>query len=157
MNESLITFQGWVGGDVTLRQAGGVPVANFRVAATPRRFRRSTNEWFDGPTQWFTVNAWRGLGEHCAGSLRRGDPVVVQGRLNTPTYVNKNEVEVTSLEVDALFVGHDLNRGTSAFTKASSRGEGPVSDQQADQQASQQTDAWAAAGSEQREAPDFAA
>ena len=149
MNESLITFQGWVGGDVTLRRAGEVPVANFRVAATPRRFRRSTNEWFDGPTQWFTVNAWRGLGEHCAESLRRGDPVVVQGRLNTPTYVNKHDVEVVSLEVDAVFVGHDLNRGTTAFTKSSSRAESGPSEQPAQ--------GWATPGTEPGQAPEFAA
>jgi hypothetical protein len=32
-------------------------------------------------------------------------------------WTNKSGVEVTSFEVDAAFVGHDLNRGTSAFTR----------------------------------------
>lgn len=117
MNESMVTFQGWLGGDVRTRQAGTAQVAWFRVASTPRRFNRSTGEWFDGPTQWYTVNAWRALGEHCQESLRRGDPVVVHGRLTQSTWVNNENVEVTSLEVDATFVGHDLNRGRSQFTK----------------------------------------
>lgn len=117
MNESMVTFQGWLGGDVKSRSAGGAQVASFRVASTPRRFNRATQEWSDGPTQWYTVNAWRSLGEHCAASLRRGDPVVVHGRLNTSTWVNSDGVEVTSLEVDATFVGHDLNRGRSTFTR----------------------------------------
>jgi single-strand DNA-binding protein len=121
MNESMVTFQGWLGGDVRLQQAGGAVVARFRVASTPRRLNRSTGEWHDGPTQWYSVSAWRGLGDHCAASLRRGDPVVVHGRLTQSTWVNSDGVEMTSLEVDASFVGHDLNRGTSEFTRANGR------------------------------------
>lgn len=117
MNESMVTFQGWLGGDVRTQQAGNAVVARFRVASTPRRFNRSTGEWHDGPTQWYSVSAWRGLGEHCAASLRRGDPVVVHGRLTQSSWVNQEGVEMTSLEVDASFVGHDLNRGTSDFTR----------------------------------------
>ncbi|WP_432477025.1 single-stranded DNA-binding protein [Nocardioides sp. GXQ0305] len=121
MNESMVTFQGWLGGDVRIQQAGGVVVARFRVASTPRRFNRSTGEWHDGPTQWYSVSAWRALGDHCAASLRRGDPVVVHGRLTQSSWVNQERVEMTSLEVDASFVGHDLNRGTSAFTRNGGR------------------------------------
>ena len=117
MNESMVTFQGWLGGDVRTQQAGGVLVARFRVASTPRRLNRSTGEWHDGPTQWYSVSAWRALGEHCAESLRRGDPVVVHGRLTQSSWVNQEGVEMTSLEVDASFVGHDLSRGTSDFTR----------------------------------------
>lgn len=117
LNETMVTLQGYVGGDVQLRRAGESMVGNFRVACTPRRFHRRTGEWVDGDTQWYTVNAWRALGEHCDRSLRRGDPVVVHGRLNQRTYVNKNNVEVTSFEVEALVVGHDLNRGVSQFIK----------------------------------------
>ena len=117
MNDSTITVRGWLGGDVTLRRAGDVPVASFRVACTPRRFNRRTETWSDGTTQWYSVTAWRGLGENCAASLRRGDPVVVSGRLELRPYVNGNGVEVTSLEIDAAHVGHDLARGTSVFTR----------------------------------------
>ncbi|HYH34892.1 MAG TPA: single-stranded DNA-binding protein [Nocardioides sp.] len=121
MNESMVTFQGWLGADVRTRQAGGVLVASFRVASTSRRLNRTTGEWHDGPTQWYTVSAWRALGEHCAASLRRGDPVVVHGRLTQSTWVTTDGVEATSLEVEASFVGHDLTRGTSAFTRSAAR------------------------------------
>jgi len=121
MNETLITLAGWLGNDVQLRQAGEVPVASFRVATTPRRFQRKTGTWVDGDTQWYTVNAWRNLADHCSRSLRRGDPVVVQGRLSQRRYVNKDNVEVISLEVDAVLVGHDLSKGVSAFTRRPSQ------------------------------------
>ena len=121
MNESMVTFQGWLGGDVRTQQAGAATVARFRVASTPRRLNRSTGEWHDGPTQWYSVSAWRSLGDHCAASLRRGDPVVVHGRLTQSSWVNQEGVEMTSLEVDASFVGHDLNRGTTDFSRATGR------------------------------------
>lgn len=117
MNDTTITLQGWLGSDVTLRRAGDVPVASFRLACTPRRFNRRTENWSDGITQWYTVNVWRGLAENAAESLRRGDPVVVTGRLQLHTYINKDNVEVLTFEVDATHLGHDLSRGTSVFTK----------------------------------------
>ena len=117
MNETLITLQGYVGGDVRIRAAGESQVATFRVACTPRRFSKKEDGWVDGDTQWYAVNCWRALGEHVERSVRRGDPVVVHGRLSAQTWTNTAGIEVTSFEVDAVFVGHDLNRGTSAFTK----------------------------------------
>jgi single-strand DNA-binding protein len=118
MNESLVTLQGWLGSDVTLRQAGESAVASFRLGCTPRRYSKKTGSWGDGETQWYSVNVWRHLADHCAASLRRGDPVVVFGKLNAEVWTNKAGIEVSSLTVDATFVGHDLNRGTSQFTKS---------------------------------------
>src|SRR5699024_2164795 len=102
---------------VALRDAGGVPAAHFRVASTPRRYVRRTDSWENGTTQWYAVNAWRSLAENCDASLRRGDPVVVHGKLTAHVWTNKSGVEVTTLEVEASFVGHDLNLGTSAFRR----------------------------------------
>ena len=117
MNETFVTLSGWLGADVVMRDAGGVPVATFRVASTPRRYQRKTETWEDGDTQWYAVNAWRALGENCERSLRRGDPVVVHGKLSAHVWTNKAGLEVTTFELEAAFVGHDLNRGTSAFSR----------------------------------------
>lgn len=116
-NETLVTLQGWIGGEVSLRQAGEVPVASFRVGCTPRRWSRRTETWGDAETQWYTVSAWRGLAENCAGSLHKGQPVVVHGRLAARTWTGKDGVEVTTHEVEAVLVGHDLARGTTVFTR----------------------------------------
>ncbi len=116
-NETTVILQGNLGGDVQVRSAGEAKVANFRIACTPRRLNRRTGEWSDGETQWYSVNAWRALGDNCARSLRRGDPVVVHGRLSHRPYVNGQGVEVIAFEVDASFVAHDLNRGTSSFAR----------------------------------------
>ena len=117
MSDSTITVRGYLGGDVTLREAGDVPVASFRLACTPRRYQRSSDSWVDGATQWYSVDAWRALGENCRDSLRRGDPVVVHGRLEAHVWTNNAGVEVRSFVVEASSVGHDLNRGVSRFAK----------------------------------------
>ena len=59
MNETLITLQGYVGGDVRIRAAGESQVATFRVGCTPRRFSKKEDAWVDGDTQWYAVNCWR--------------------------------------------------------------------------------------------------
>lgn len=117
MNETTVTLQGWLGSDVTVRHAGETPVAHFRLGCTPRRFNRRTASWEDAPTQWYSVNAWRGLAGNAADSLRRGDPVVVHGRLRASAWTNAEGVEMTSFEVEATHLGHDLSRGTSRFTR----------------------------------------
>jgi single-strand DNA-binding protein len=118
INETTVTLQGWLGGEVDLRQAAGVPVARFRVAATPRR-RSRDGEWSDTVTQWYSVSAWRGLGENCAASLRRGDAVVVHGRLVLQTYLTKNGIEAVDMQVEAIAVGPDLSKGTATFRRPS--------------------------------------
>jgi len=146
-NDTIVTLQGHVGGTVQLREVGDAVVANLRVACTPRRLKRATGEWVDGETQWYSVSAWRHLGEHCARSLNSGDPVVVHGRLTTRTYVNKDGVEVTTLEVDALLVGHDLNRGITTFAKRPSAAE--LAERQAAARAAQAAQASTATGQEE--------
>jgi single-strand DNA-binding protein len=118
MYETTVTLQGYVGTEVTSRAAGDSVLASFRVACTPRRFQRSSETWVDGATQWYSVTAWRALADHCAQSLRTGDPVIVHGRLTVGSYVNRDGVEVHTLDVEATHVGHDLNRGTAVFSKA---------------------------------------
>lgn len=117
MTESMITLQGFVGAEPVVRTAGGHTVANFRVACTPRRLNRATGEWADAPTQWYTVNAWRRLGDNVARSLRKGDAVIVHGRLSARSYLNKDGLEVNTFEIEASVVGHDLNRGLTQLIR----------------------------------------
>ncbi|WP_141014125.1 single-stranded DNA-binding protein [Nocardioides sambongensis] len=120
-NETMVTLQGWIGSTPVGRDVGEASVTSFRLACTPRRFHRGRQEWVDGETQWYTVNAWRALAGHSLRSLNKGDPVLVHGRLTHRTYVNKSEVEVVSLEVEATTIGHDLTRGCSQFLKSPPR------------------------------------
>jgi single-strand DNA-binding protein len=115
MNESYVTLQGWVGNDVDAREVSGVPMASLRVACTPR-FNRG-GSWVDGETAWYTVNCWRQLGQNVAASIQKGDAIVVHGRVRVDVWEREGQPPSVAWIVDATFVGHDLTKGTSEFTK----------------------------------------
>lgn len=124
MNETQVTVIGNVATDVSCtRTADGVAVANFRLASTERRYDRLREGWVDGETQWVTVTAWRALAGHLIGSLSKGDPVVVSGRLRVREWT-EGEARRSRVEIDARSVGHDLSRGTAVFTWGGGSGEG---------------------------------
>jgi len=50
-------------------------------------------------------------------SIRRGDPVVVVGKLKTEQWT-KDDVQNSRFILEATSVGHDLARGVSRFRKA---------------------------------------
>jgi single-strand DNA-binding protein len=118
MNETYVTFTGWLGSDVEAREVGDATVATFRVGSTPRRYNYKERTWADMETTWYTVNAWRGLGEHCLGSLKRRDPVVVYGKQTVQVWKDTDGHERQTLRIEAFSVGHDLSKGTSTFAKA---------------------------------------
>lgn len=122
MNDTMITFSGWVGSEVTLvAPPGAAAVASFRVGSTPRRFR--AGHWEDGETIWYAVKAWRTLATNVAASISTGDPVLVTGRLVADVWRKEDGTVSTRYVVVASSVGHDLSRGTSEFRR-SARPEG---------------------------------
>lgn len=117
MSETLVTVVGNVASQPGLKvTSAGVPVVRFRVATTERRFDRTAERWADGHTSYYTVWAWRALGENVMASVGVGEPVVVQGRLRVQEREDKGQVHL-SVNIDAVTVGHDLARGTSAFRR----------------------------------------
>lgn len=118
MNEAFVTFQGWVGTDVTRKETPrDGTVANFRVGSTPR-YRKRNGDWVDGRTSWFSVSCWRTLADHVAESVKKGDPVVVHGKLRADVWEREDGQSSVTYVVEAQYVGHDLNRGTSAFLRS---------------------------------------
>ncbi|MFE4539955.1 single-stranded DNA-binding protein [Streptomyces scopuliridis] len=116
MNDTVVTVVGNVATGVEFRESATGGVARFRFAVTGRRWDRQKNSWADGPTSFYTVWAWRTLGANLAASVSVGEPLVVHGRLR----VREDEREGqrrTSVEIDAVAVGHDLTRGTAAFRR----------------------------------------
>ncbi|MFF1541463.1 single-stranded DNA-binding protein [Microbacterium sp. NPDC058269] len=110
-----LTVVGRVATDPTQTQTGGgVPVTNFRLASTHRRFDAVTQTWTDSGTNWFSVAAFRQLGENAKASLRTGDSVIVTGRLKIRPW-ESNGKHGTSVDIEADAIGHDLRWGTTAY------------------------------------------
>lgn len=113
-----VTILGRVATDPTYSTTtSGIPVTNFRLASTHRRFDATSQTWVDAGTNWYSIAAFRQLGEHVKASLRTGDSVIVTGRLKIRNW-EANGKHGTSVDVDAEAVGHDLRWGTSAFLSA---------------------------------------
>lgn len=94
----------------------GLPITSFRMAASHRRFDRAANKWVDGETNWFTVTSFRQLAINAAGSISKGERVLVTGKLRVRDWDN-GERAGTSVEVEAEALGHDLSWGTATFTR----------------------------------------
>ncbi|TWD82687.1 single-strand DNA-binding protein [Kribbella amoyensis] len=117
VGESYLTVQGNVGGEVQFKDVNDtIALASFRLASTPRQFDRGKGSWIDRPTTWFTVECWRTLAKNVAVSVERGHPVIVTGRLKTTEWTEEGETRSRTV-LEAFSVGHDLSRGTTAFTK----------------------------------------
>ena len=109
--EPVTTMQGNLVADPTHRvTASGAIVTKFRIASSTRRQDKQTGEWVDGDPNFISVSCWRNLGMHVMTSLRKGDSVVVFGRLVYREYDDKNNVHRREHELDAIAVGPDLNR-----------------------------------------------
>ncbi len=118
MNEAHISLTGYVASEPRIKTiSDGVQNLSMRVAWTPRWLDRATGEWTDGNTSYVTVTCWRKLADNVAVCLRKGDPVVVRGRLSVRSYDDKQGVPRTSVDVDATSVGHDLCRGVALFQR----------------------------------------
>ena len=116
--DSHVDLAGFVASEPSFKRLeNGTSTAKLRVAYTERRFSRETGEWADGPTSFVTVLCWRTLADNVAISLRKGEPVVVRGRLRVREYEGKDGSRGTETEIDASSVGHDLNRGVAHFSR----------------------------------------
>jgi single-strand DNA-binding protein len=104
------------------RTESGISVCNIVVAVTPRE--RQGEGWKDGETQYWTVSAWRKLGENVAKSLERGDPVTVTGRVNFRSWETKEGEKRVQHLINADSVSVPLGFHTVIATKAE-RGTSP--------------------------------
>jgi single-strand DNA-binding protein len=120
-NEAHVSLAGYVVGEPSYQKVGQsqIPKLTLRVSWTNRRFDSATGEWVDGNRSFVNVICWRQLAENVSTCLRRGDPVVVRGRLDVRSFTGRDGQRRTAVDVDASAVGPDLNRGVmSGFRRA---------------------------------------
>jgi len=124
MNGVNVTVVGNIAKDPTLMTAkSGITWTQFRVGST-RRWKDNDGNWVDGATVWFTVKCWEDKARNIVDSLRKGDPVIVSGRLSQEPYVLTKTVDGqpatelrNGLMIENAVVGIDLARGTARYTR----------------------------------------
>lgn len=75
----------------------GITVCSFTIAVN-RRFAEKDGEKV---TDFFRINAWRGLGDTCARWLSKGKKVAVLGEMQARLYTDKDGNARMSLDVSA--------------------------------------------------------
>ncbi len=119
MNEAQVVLAGYVAREPKFRKThNGYSYTSLRVGYTPRRMDRDSGEWSDGGTSFVTVFCWRGLADNVATCVRKGDPVLVKGKLQVRPFTDKEGAKRVAVEVEASSIGHDLNRGVAMFQRA---------------------------------------
>mgnify|MGYP003681639315 CR=1 FL=1 len=116
--ETVICVVGNLTADPELRYTqGGLAVANFTIASTPRNFDRASNEWKDGEALFLRASCWREFAEHVASSLTKGTRVVAQGRLRQRSYETAEGEKRTSLELEVDEIGPSLRYATAQVVR----------------------------------------
>lgn len=117
--ENMIILRGFVTAEPKFWQSSPTqtPLAEIRLGHTPRRLNRATGEWEDGETSYYTVKCWRRLAVNVKGSLRKGDMILVRGKVAMRTWVDDQQRNRVQMQVEADSVGHDLAFGWSHFNR----------------------------------------
>jgi single-strand DNA-binding protein len=117
--ENTIILRGFVTAEPKFWQSSPTqtPLAEIRMGHTPRRLNRATGEWEDGQTSYYSVKCWRRLAVNVKGSLRKGDMILVKGRVVMRTWVDDQQRNRVQMQVEADSVGHDLAFGWSHFNR----------------------------------------
>jgi len=114
-----VTIIGNATGDAEIKFGKtGTPYATVSVAVTPRE-KGPDGKWApnDDKTAFYRVTCFKSLAENVAESVKRGNRVVVIGKLEPREYEHQGERR-TSLDVIADHVALDLTFATANATKA---------------------------------------
>lgn len=103
----------------------GLKITSFRLATTQRRYNKATKQWTDGDVNWYTVSSFHELAGNVATSVRKGDRVIVSGKLRIRDWENTDR-SGTTIEIEADLIGHDLTYGTASYI----RGAVPTTDEE---------------------------
>jgi len=99
----------------------GLPITKFRFVSNHRRFDKALDKWIESDANWYSVSAFRYLATNTFASVRKGDRIVLSGKLRVRPW-KKGERSGINIEIDAESLGHDLNWGTASFMRFASAG-----------------------------------
>lgn len=119
-----VTLHGFVSSEVELNtKESGLVVGKFRMGSTHRVQDPVTKEWVDGATNWFRVSIFRTLAHNVVASVRKGDRIIVTGKMKINNWLKLDGTQGTAVDIEAETVGIDLKFGTCTYHRnAAQRG-----------------------------------
>lgn len=103
---SMITVIGNLVADPESRIAAGHNLTSLRIASN-ERVKDSDGNWKDGDTTYIDVTCWRKLAEG-ATSLKKGQRVVVYGKLKGRSFQRKDGTNGYAYEIEATDIGESI-------------------------------------------------
>lgn len=94
----VITIVGRIGQDPEAIGSNGL---RLRVATNDRVKNDATGEWEDKNTSWWTVKAWKRLAEQSKDVLKKGQEVIIVGKVYEENWTDKEGAKRTSYEINA--------------------------------------------------------
>ncbi|WP_433874139.1 single-stranded DNA-binding protein [Sinomonas atrocyanea] len=113
-----VTLRGWVGTDPTK----GFTKANtfytrFRLSVSEGHFDRERGAWVDTHTSWYTVVCFGAFAQNVAESVRKGQRVIVMGKIRVATWQRTDGTYSKDVDLMASSVGHDLALGIAVWNR----------------------------------------
>jgi single-strand DNA-binding protein len=117
VNKLTITVGGNVATDpMHVVGPGGRPRTTFRLASTPRK-RQEDGSYSDGTTSFFNVTCFGHLAVNVAGSVHKGDPVVLFADLTIREWQADGGRSGKDADLVAYHLGPDLRWGRATFER----------------------------------------
>lgn len=130
IEDQQLTIVGRLGGDPDLKfTPSGAAVCNFSVAVDHRRMNTQTQQWETKSTDWHRCTAWRGQAENIAESFKKGDRVIVVGKLASRSYETREGGKGISWEITVDAAGPDTRFATTVQNRADRQQAAPQNDQ----------------------------
>ena len=101
MANPTVTLVGRVGQEPEAIGSNGL---RFRMATNDRVKNDVTGEWEDKNTSWWTIKAWRKLAEQCQSVIKKGQEIIVLGKVFEESWTDKDGNKRTSYEVNAEYI-----------------------------------------------------
>jgi single-strand DNA-binding protein len=93
--------------------SNGISRCKMRIACNERK--KQDGEWTDGETSFFDVIVWRGLADAAGDQFKKGQTILVVGKVKITKYQDKNGAERQGVEILADEIAAVV-KGTKAVT-----------------------------------------
>jgi single-strand DNA-binding protein len=106
-NLNQITLLGNLARDPEIKYTNeGLAITDLRVAVNKRWKDKEGNDMEN--VEFFNITAWNKLAENCSNDLKKGDRVIVSGRLNHRSFDTKDGKKINIMNVIADVVAASL-------------------------------------------------
>lgn len=112
MTNTTVTLVGNVTRDPELRfTPAGHPVVNFSIAVNHRK--KNGDEWVDDGTSFYDCATWRSLAENVAGTIAKGQRVIVVGTQKLRKYDRPDGSNGLAIDIQVDEIGPAVSKVNS--------------------------------------------